>query len=94
MTLENFTETERYVLPGFLNHLQSEDIKIDFSKLAHEDSDRQAFDISLTPHGKKFIKSAKKIDKHFNFHSFLNKVIIITLEQFAKEKEESNANQS
>ena len=93
MILENFTDTEKHVLPSFLNLLQTEDVKIDFSKEVAE-SESQAFEISLSAHVKKFIKSAKIIDKHFNFHSFLNKVIVITLEQFAKEKEESDANQS
>jgi hypothetical protein len=88
--LDNFSETEKYILPSFLNLLQSEDIKIDF---AEQNLDNKSqFDITISPHGKKFIKQTKKIDKHFNFHSFLDKVLALTVEQYAKEKE--NASQS
>jgi hypothetical protein len=88
--LDNFSETEKYILPSFLNLLQSEDIKIDF---AEQNLDNKSqFDITISPHGKKFIKQTKKIDKHFNFHSFLDKILALTVEQYAKEKE--NASQS
>ena len=90
--LDNFSETEKYILPSFLNLLQSEDIKIDF---AEQNLDNKSeFDITISPHGKKFIKQTKKIDKHFNFHSFLNKVLVLTVEQYTKEEEKENASQS
>ena len=76
---ETLSDLDKILFPKFLNLLQSNDIIIDLGK-------NSMLNLSITKDGNKFIKYAKKLDKHFNFEVFVEKVITLSIE-YGKELE-------
>ena len=73
------TAFEKILLPSFLNALSQNNIIIDLSDVESE------IIIKFNKEGEKFLKKAKKIDKHFNVDNFIEKIIRLAIE---KQKEE------
>lgn len=75
------TDLDKILFPKFLNLLQSNDIIIDFGE-------NSTLNLSLTKDGNKFIKYAKKLDKHFNIEKFIERVITLSIEYSETENKE------
>lgn len=75
------TDLDKILFPKFLNLLQSNDVIIDFGE-------NSTLSLSLTKDGNKFIKYAKKLDKHFNIEKFIKKVITLSIEYSETENKE------
>jgi hypothetical protein len=79
---EGLSDLDKILFPRFLNVLQSDDIIIDLGE-------NSTLNLSITKNGNKFIKYAKKLDKHFNIEAFIEKVITLSIEYGEKlEKKE------
>lgn len=76
---EALSDLDKILFPKFLNLLQSNDIIIDLGE-------NSMLNLSITKDGNKFIKYAKKLDKHFNIEAFVEKVITLSIE-YGKELE-------
>lgn len=78
--MENeLTAFEKILLPSFLNALSQNNIIIDLSDVESE------IIIKFNKEGEKFLKKAKKIDKHFNVDNFIEKIIRLAIENQKEE---------
>lgn len=79
---EELSNLDKILFPKFLNLLQSNDIVIDLGE-------NSTLNLNITKDGNKFIKYAKKLDKHFNIETFIQKVISLSIE-YSKELDTEN----
>ncbi len=78
--MENeLTSFEKILLPSFLNALSQNNIIINL------DDKESNIIVNFNKEGEKFLKKAKKMDKHFNIDNFIEKIIRLSIENQKEE---------
>lgn len=74
------SDSEKFLAPSFLEKLKSGEFVFDVT-------DNEGLTVKITTAGSKWVRYAKKVDKHFNFEEFCAKVISYSLQSYENEKE-------
>lgn len=77
--MSELSSVENFLLPSFVEQLRNNNFVFDFV------GDESTLSVTVNSLGKKWLRYAKKVDPNFNFDSFVQKVLELTLRTLEKE---------
>lgn len=80
--MSELSDIENFLLPSFVQQLANNDVVLDLPE-----GEGSTLSVSLTKRGKSWVRYAKKVDRHFDFEVFVQKVLQLTVEELHKIEE-------